>query len=716
MTLFDFLRLIYRNLKVLILVPVLMAVCVFFLTSNLPKEYASEALIYTGIASGYNIESGEGDKVDYHATNNAFDNLLTIINSRHTLEEVGLKLLAQHLHEPIDNGRLNEEVIYLLGEKFPQEIRHTYTAQSEGRTFLLLKEKYADGDRVLTELIRKESTPYSIKTLNAIDAKRHKSSDMLILYYTSNDPWISQQTLLTLIDVFSRRYKEVKEAETGDVVKYFARELQKTKNKLNDAEDRLTAFRVRSQVINYGEQTKAIAIKKENAMEEYSNKKMKLRATEAALKELEDKLSIRDKLLEKNSELLDEKDRLVELTAELARLETHNAGDSLIAQKNREVLQTRSNIQRKVEEIFRFSNTKEGLPSGQLLTEWLDNIIQLNKERVYVDLYSDRLSHLDAEYDRFAPMGSTIARLEREINVFEREYLEILHGLNMSKLRQQNIEMSSNLEVVDWPLPATDPLPSKRMLLLIASFLFGLIAPLSIIIAADLLDNTLRNPSKAEAITGLEVAGALPVLDDSFKNDHSDLLPKLAGQLASNLDVEDTSNRLITVFSAMPGEGKSTVSDLLFKELKKRGAKVMLIKPESEQSNQDDVFSYTEFRQSHETIQDLIEESLDYTYKIVELPAFTKGFIPTEFIHQADISFMVGRGDRVWSRVHENALRNYRKIRENHSPLLVVNGVKTYYLDQLLGEVPIKRTGLVKWIRKIVRFELTPSQFKSQKA
>ena len=53
------------------------------------------------------------------------------------------------------------------------------------------------------------------------------------------------------------------------------------------------------------------------------------------------------------------------------------------------------------------------------------------------------------------------------------------------------------------------------------------------------------------------------------------------------------------------------------------------------------------------------------------------------------------------------------KFKSNNSPLLIVNGVKLYYLDQLLGEVPMKRVGLVRWIRKIVKFELTRSQFKT---
>ena len=47
-----------------------------------------------------------------------------------------------------------------------------------------------------------------------------------------------------------------------------------------------------------------------------------------------------------------------------------------------------------------------------------------------------------------APLGATLKRIEREINVAEKEYLSLLHSLNLSKLRQQNIELSSNIKAV----------------------------------------------------------------------------------------------------------------------------------------------------------------------------------------------------------------------------------------------------------------------------
>jgi hypothetical protein len=39
-------------------------------------------------------------------------------------------------------------------------------------------------------------------------------------------------------------------------------------------------------------------------------------------------------------------------------------------------------------------------------------------------------------------------RIEREITVSEQGYLEILHGLNLAKLKLQDSEMSSNIKLL----------------------------------------------------------------------------------------------------------------------------------------------------------------------------------------------------------------------------------------------------------------------------
>jgi hypothetical protein len=57
----------------------------------------------------------------------------------------------------------------------------------------------------------------------------------------------------------------------------------------------------------------------------------------------------------------------------------------------------------------------------------------------------------DWKNTKYAPAGATIKKIEREITVSEQGYLEILHGLNLAKLKLQDSEMSSNIKSIDEP-------------------------------------------------------------------------------------------------------------------------------------------------------------------------------------------------------------------------------------------------------------------------
>src|SRR6187200_3086813 len=91
-----FIRLVRKNLLWLVLFPSILAGSIFYFTRWEKKVYSSESVIYTGIASGYSLSGST--KADYFANSNAFDNLLSLINSRETRQEVALGLLARHLH------------------------------------------------------------------------------------------------------------------------------------------------------------------------------------------------------------------------------------------------------------------------------------------------------------------------------------------------------------------------------------------------------------------------------------------------------------------------------------------------------------------------------------------------------------------------------------------------------------------------------------------
>jgi capsule polysaccharide export protein KpsE/RkpR len=101
---------------------------------------------------------------------------------------------------------------------------------------------------------------YSLKAISKVDATRISNSDLMKLTYTTDDPGICQQTLAIYNQVCTNNYKYIKENRSDDVVKYFQGELEKARQKLKEAEDKLLEFNKRTNIINYYEQSKAVAV------------------------------------------------------------------------------------------------------------------------------------------------------------------------------------------------------------------------------------------------------------------------------------------------------------------------------------------------------------------------------------------------------------------------------------------------------------------------
>jgi capsule polysaccharide export protein KpsE/RkpR len=86
---------------------------------------------------------------------------------------------------------------------------------------------------------------------------------------------------LVLTDVFINRYKTVNENRSDAVVKYFTDEVNKAALRLRNAEDQLLEFNKTNNIINYYEQSKAVADMKEKLDQEYNNAMVKFEASAA---------------------------------------------------------------------------------------------------------------------------------------------------------------------------------------------------------------------------------------------------------------------------------------------------------------------------------------------------------------------------------------------------------------------------------------------------
>ena len=169
---------------------------------------------------------------------------------------------------------------------------------------------------------------YSLTALSTVEISRIQNSDLLKLSYTSTDPGISQQTLVFLTKGFIRSFKLLKQNQTDAVIQYFKRQLEDAMRRLQKAESDLLIFNSRNNIINFYEQTKQIAVTKEELDVTYQNKQIALASSDAAIKIIEKKLETHARLSLNTSAILRLRNELTNTTMQITNLEIDLGNDS----------------------------------------------------------------------------------------------------------------------------------------------------------------------------------------------------------------------------------------------------------------------------------------------------------------------------------------------------------------------------------------------------
>lgn len=784
MTIIEIIRLIIKNIVLLILVPLILATLVIVLTLNPTFKYSSQTILYTGIASGSSIQM---DKVfNYQAANTAFDNLINIINSRETQEDVAIRLLAQHLMLKQANPRYISNAFYEeLKTKIPEDI-YDYVATDHSSSVSNLTEineehnlfpqeinliDYEKTVQNLTKLMKSSSTNfvyellnydqdphYSLKTISGIQASRISNSDLIKLNYTVNDPGICQQTLSIYNDVIIKNYKNLKENRSGSVVKYFEQQLSDASKKLKEVEDKLLEFNKSYNIINYYEQSKAVAVVKEEMEVRFNNKKTELAGTRAGIKRLEEKLDIQELIQSKNNQILIKKKALGDINFEIAiaEAESNNDEESItkIAELNKQSNILTNEIQAGVDELYKYQNSIDGVPTSKILPDWMNTVVESENLKAEIQVMDQQNRDFQEQYAIYAPAGANIKRIEREISVSEQGYLEILHGLNLAKLKLQDSEMSASLKTIDPPFFPLKPIPTKRKILIIAAAFLGGLLVLSIILVMEYFDDTLKNAKKASKIVSLPSLGMIPkILLNPTTINTSYIYTRLTEIITQNIiqfiTAQNSENKTKTIlfFSTQKMEGKTVLAGNIAKTLKQNGKKVLVLNYSNKEHvpnkqrkhsimnkilgyqdpridfdnpflsdlnsylDSSEYFSYTIDRNFYKAkdytdILKLNNITLDFTpdYVIIELPAIIYNNHPAELFTKSDIDILVCRSNRLWSEADQTALSNLLPLSGSKMNFLL-NGVELKEVESLLGDLPKKRSKFRKKIKNIFKFQ-----------
>ncbi|MDN3642965.1 hypothetical protein QWY87_09655 [Lutimonas halocynthiae] len=797
MKIIEFIRLLIKHKVLLIAIPLLLAGLVILLTLKPKFIYASQTILYTGLASGSSIEMDK--KFNYMATNTAFDNLINIINSRETQEEVAIRLLSQHLLLPAaDQKYISSKLFDELQEKIPQDLydyvvtdsidssngmgslnqtsnndeslsfantennllfpsvinRYNYEKTVENLTALMK----SSSNNFVYELLNYEDEHYSIKAISEVKAVRISNSDLIKLSYQVNDPGICQQTLAIYNEVCIRNYKYIKENRSDAVVKYFETQLAHANNDLKEAETKLLNFNKSYNIINYYEQSKAVAVVKEEMEVDYNNKKAQLAGTEAATKRLEEKLDIQQDVQLKSEKILEKKKELGDLNFQIAMAEAASENDENSLQRM-ELLTSQSaalekEISEGVTDLYSHQNSVDGMPINDVLPQWMDNVIESENLKAKMEVMDQRNTDFQKQYAVYAPAGANIKKIEREISVSEQGYLELLHGLNLAKLKSQDNELSSNLKTIDPPFFPLSPIPTKRKLLIIGAVFIGFIFVFGTILVMEYFDDTLKNAKKASEILKLPALGMMPkILLNPGPVNMPFIQKRLTEILTQNLkqslgtDPSNNTAKTILFVSTNEKEGKTVMACNIARKLIEQGKSVLVLNYSKDQQRIDQkgkshlinnlmgypdprididnafldnasnylqattYLSYHIDEQFYKTTdyKDILEQNglkLNFVpdYVFIELPSLIHHSYPTDLVAKADMSILVCRSNRLWTDADQSVLNGLNQLTASKTGF-IINGVEIKEVETVLGDLPKKRTRLRTKIKNVFQFQ-----------
>lgn len=655
-------RTLFRHRWLILLGTAIFTILVFYYTRHMRGGYDVKATLYTGVASGYNLESEK--RTDWATVQNSMDNLISIMQAESTLKRVFLRLFSRVLIQGnsdkdtdlITASSYNYTYNHLKNSPHGPEILKLIDKNSEDKTVANLEAymRPLNGNYIY-EMFYYNHPYYSYNALKGIKVQRRLTSDLLDISYSSGDPGIAYNTVSILMDEFVEEYRRIRYGETDKVIKYFEEELRRIGKKLNNEEEDLTKYNVEKRIINYLDETKEIAaISKEYELRE-QDALFAYNSTRSMLEELEKHMDSNAKQVLQNMEFVNKLREASTLTGKISEAEamtdSKKKDTNAIDNDKRKLSEIRQEINNLTDSYIGHKYTKEGASRTSIIEQWLEQTLLFEKAKAELQIVQNARRELNERYVFFAPVGTTIKQKERSINFTERSYLTVLQSYNEALLRKKNLEMTSaTLKVLNEPTYPISPNSTNRKQIVIGACVGSFLFIIALLLLIEMLDRTLRDASRTKRVTGFKVIGAVPSASSARYGALTKTYTELSIKELSNSLLRFLTKRkspgvfIINLFSTSKDSGEEEIGNFICGYLQSRMLNTRFITYGSDFNTNSTKYLLAKSITDFYTLQG--EDIL-----IVAYPPLSESNIPTALMHDSNANILVTPANRGWKTI-----------------------------------------------------------------
>jgi len=427
-------------------------------------------------------------------------------------------------------------------------------------------------DRALAKWLRERVKVEQLEYSNVVKVSfRHPS------------PEVAADVVNAVIEAYRDFFVEAGVGARKGASDFLSRAIEEAQAEVLDLERKLAKVRkeLRTVLPASGAEMGKSRLEKLDAM--LTDAKAKLAKARARLRAYESAAPLSIPEVRDNPQILKYREDLAEMHRELAELEGRvGPGWPRLRELQAAIRETEDNMDREIRSLYREA---------------------LETARADLRLAEENVGHLqtllDEEVQRTADMQQRAGTFEK----LRQEYQQKKAVLDRLLARREEVALSADLQdvlqrqvkIVDTARPPEQPAVPRVKLNLALGLAFGLFLGVAAAFLAEALDNKIRNPNQLSEISGLPLLGSIPRVEVSrprlvfSAKKKSTTTPVMA---ARNHDAEEAFRairsalllsqpgdppRTLLVTSALPGEGKSTISSNLARTLAAFGQKVVLV-------------------------------------------------------------------------------------------------------------------------------------------
>lgn len=232
-------------------------------------------------------------------------------------------------------------------------------------------------------------------------------------------------------------------------------------------------------------------------------------------------------------------------------------------------------------------NNPRIVQAGVQITELKANVLNsLNQQLSNLKITRNDLKQKENEIN--TKIAQT-PRQEREFRIIDRQQKvkEALYLYLLQKREETNITMAAtelNAKVIDVAIPVTEAVSPKKMIILLAAVILGLLIPFIVIYVINLLDTKIKTRLDIEGKTPIPFLGDVPtsetpneLIDINSRSSSAEAMRIVRTNLEFMLHKQEGRSKTIFLTSTFSGEGKTFVSVNLAATIALSGKRTILV-------------------------------------------------------------------------------------------------------------------------------------------